>query len=71
MTLSHTQIKVLRVLLQAGEPLFNGTLAARTGLRFNSEVFFGLEKLGLIEGHPYRLTDAGRVAVSSIDREGK
>jgi hypothetical protein len=62
-TLSGTQRMVLRTLDEAGEPLFNGTLGARTGLRFNSEVFASLRRLGLIEGHPIKLTDAGRAAI--------
>lgn len=61
--LSKTQLRVLKVLQDAGEPLFNGTLAARTGLRFNSDVFGSLEAAGLIEGHPYRLTEAGHAAL--------
>jgi hypothetical protein len=69
MSLTDTQRRVLQSLDVAGEPLFNGTLAARTGLNFNSKVFSRLKQLGLIEGHPYRLTDAGRVAVSSPIRE--
>jgi len=58
--LSRTQLKVLRALEAAGEPLYNGTLAARTGLRWNSDVFSGLKRKGLIEGHPIKLTDSGR-----------
>lgn len=63
MSLSGTQRMVLRTLDEAGEPLFNGTLAARTGLRWNSEVFASLKRLGLIEDHPFKLTDAGRAAL--------
>lgn len=65
MTLSRAQLMVLRTLDDAAEPLFNGTLAARTGLRWNSGVFGSLKRLGLIEDHPFKLTDAGRTALVS------
>lgn len=65
MKLSGTQRMVLRTLAEADEPLFNGTLSVRTGLRWNSEVFASLKRHGLIEDHPYKLTDAGRAALSS------
>jgi hypothetical protein len=67
--LSRTQRMVLRTLDEAGEPLFNGTLGVRTGLRFNSEVFHSLVSRGLIKGHPYELTDAGRAAISQTPQE--
>jgi len=69
--LSRTQRMVLRTLDEAGEPLFNGTLSARTGLRFNSEVFHSLVSRGLIKGHPYELTGAGRAALSDTSQLGK
>lgn len=62
---SRAQRMVLQTLADAGEPLFNGTLAARTGLRWNSDIFNSLERTGLIVGHPFQLTDAGIAALKA------
>jgi hypothetical protein len=68
--LTRAKLRVLRVLDEASEPLFNGDLGARTGLVFNSRLFRALERDGLIKGrHPYELTDAGRAALTKA-RQG-
>lgn len=69
MTLSRAQFMVLRTLDDAAEPLFNGTLGARTGLIWNSRVFVSLKRLGLVDGHPFELTASGRAAARRIGGE--
>jgi hypothetical protein len=51
--------RVLEALQKYG-PQFNGTLASHTDLVWNSRVFKNMEREGLIEGHPYEITDAGK-----------
>lgn len=53
---------VLWTLRDAG-PQFNGSLGAMCGLEWNSCVFDRLERDGLIEGHPYTITNAGRASL--------
>ena len=46
-------------------PQFNGSLAVHADVVWNSRVFRRMERDGLIAGHPYELTDAGRAALAS------
>lgn len=65
MKLTRGERRVLKVLSEHDEPLFNGTLGALTGLEFDSVVFRRLEKRKLLIGHPFEITIAGRAALHS------
>ncbi len=62
--LTPTERRVLETLQQYG-PKFNGTLASIVDVVWNSRVFKRMEKRGLIAGHPYKLTEAGRIALTT------
>lgn len=64
--LTEAEGRVLKVLSEHEEPLYNGTLGALTGLKWNSAVFYRLENRKLIVGSPaYKITAAGREALAS------
>lgn len=63
--LTEAEKRVLQVLSESDEPLFGGTLGARTALKWNSAVFYRLERRKLIIAPPYKITPAGRAALAS------
>lgn len=52
--------------LTAHGPQFNGSLAVHADLVWNSRVFSKMERAGLIAGHPFEITEAGRQALTVI-----
>jgi len=61
--ITRVQRKVLETLVKYG-PQFNGSLALHVDLVWNSRVFRNMEHIGLVEGHPYEITEAGRAALA-------
>jgi hypothetical protein len=70
--ISRAQRRVLRELANAEEPLFNGTLAARAGLAWNTALFATMVRKELIAGgggYPFELLPKGREALTSAYRK--
>lgn len=63
------ELDVLFALSKAPDGLYNGTLGAVTGLSYRSRVFARLRSRGLIEGHPYRITEAGSAFLAERERQ--
>jgi hypothetical protein len=72
--ISRAQRRVLQELSNADEPLFNGTLAARAGLAWNTALFAAMVRKELIAGgagYPFEILPAGRMALKTAQGEQK
>lgn len=65
--LTDAETRILRALNDSSEPLFNGNLAVDARVSWRSKLFARLENRGLIAGHPFKITPAGRAAIARAE----
>lgn len=67
--ITQSERRVLDVLAKQG-PQYNGSLGVMTGLAWDSCIFAGLARAGLISsGHPIDITEAGRKELDADELE--
>jgi hypothetical protein len=66
--LTEAERRILLALAEAGEPLLCGSLGAIAGVSWRSRLFSRLNRLGLLSGYPFEITDAGRATLTEESR---